>query len=91
MSVESARCEALFASGLQGSQRPDDEQVRDAVAAAIRVLGESGCCAEMAQEFGDHPEAAAARMRWVIQAVMKAYRALDAEVAGTASIAPAVT
>jgi hypothetical protein len=28
-------------------------------------LGVGGCVAKMAQEFGDHPSAAASRMRWV--------------------------
>jgi hypothetical protein len=40
-----------------------------AVAKAIRVtvqqLGTDGCLGQMAQEFGDHPEATAARMLWV--------------------------
>lgn len=71
--VEAARCEALFASGLQGSQRPDPEQVREAVAGAIRAHGLSGCCARVAQEFGDHPDIAVARMQWARQAVSRAY------------------
>jgi len=28
-----------------------------------------GCASWMAQEFGDHPDAAAARMRWVRQLI----------------------
>jgi len=28
-------------------------------------LGRRGCAAAVAQEFGDHPETAVARMRWV--------------------------
>jgi len=31
----------------------------------MRQFGAEGCTSRMAQEFGDHPEAAAARMRWV--------------------------
>jgi hypothetical protein len=73
--VEAARCEALFASSLQGSQHPDPEQVREAVVRAIRSLGLRGCCAQVAQEFGDHPETAAARMRWAREAVSLAYPA----------------
>ena len=73
--VEAARCEALFASDLQGSQCPDPEQVRQAVARAIRALGVRGCCARVAQEFGDHPDTAVARMRWARQAVSQAYPA----------------
>jgi hypothetical protein len=74
--VEAARCEALFVSSLQGSQRPDSQQVREAVTHAIRSLGVRGCCAQVAQEFGDHPEMAAERMRWARQAVSQAYPAL---------------
>ena len=31
---------------------------------ALDGLGAAGCAGRVAQEFGDHPEAAAARMRW---------------------------
>jgi hypothetical protein len=34
---------------------------------AINRFGPRGGAARMAQEFGDHPEAAAARMRWARQ------------------------
>jgi hypothetical protein len=70
----SCRCEALFASDLQHSQHPDPVDVRAAVARTISRLGETACLARMAQEFGDHPEAAAARMRWAREAVESAYR-----------------
>jgi hypothetical protein len=73
--VEDARCEALFVSNLQGSQSPDPEQVKLAVARAIRALGVRGCCAQVAQEFGDHPETAVARMRWARRVVSQAYPA----------------
>jgi hypothetical protein len=56
--------DALFASMLQRSEGPSAGQVRQAVAAALRAYGRRGCAERMAQEFGDHPEAAAARMRW---------------------------
>ena len=55
---------ALFASALQRSDEPSAGQVRKAVAAALRAYGGRGCAARVAQEFGDHPEAAVARMRW---------------------------
>ena len=35
----------------------------------MRRLGTRGCAGVMAQEFGDHPEAAAARMRWARQVI----------------------
>ena len=67
LNVNDARCLALFASGLQPSDAPTAETVAQAVNRAIRRLGVHGCVARMAQEFGDHPEAAAARMRWARQ------------------------
>jgi len=60
-----AWCEALFASGLQPSEAPTAERVAEAINGTIRQFGIRGCAGRMAQEFGDHPEAAAARMRWV--------------------------
>ena len=56
--------DALFASMLQRSDGPSAGQVRTAVAAAVRAYGSHGCVERVAQEFGDHPEAAVARMRW---------------------------
>ena len=60
-----AQCEALFASGLQRSDAPDARIVAEAIRATVRRFGIGGCASRMAQEFGDHPEAAAERMRWV--------------------------
>jgi len=56
--------DALFVSALQRSDVPSTDQVRQAIHAAIRAFGYSGCAARVAQEFGDHPDTAAARMRW---------------------------
>ena len=56
--------DALFVSVLQRSDEPGAGQVRRAVATAVRAYGSGGCAQRVAQEFGDHPEAAAARMRW---------------------------
>ena len=58
------RAEALFASVLQRSDRPNPGQVRKAIAAVMRAHGSRGCAELMAQEFGDHPETAAERMCW---------------------------
>ena len=55
---------ALFASTLQRSDEPSAGQIRTAVAAALRAYGGRGCAERVAQEFGDHPETAVARMRW---------------------------
>jgi hypothetical protein len=64
LNVSDARCLALFASGLQPSDAPTAETVAQAIHRAIRRLGVRGCVARMAQEFGDHPDAAATRMCW---------------------------
>ena len=61
--------DALFASVLQRSDEPSADQVRKAVAAAMRAYGGRGCAERVAQEFGDHPEAAVARMRWAREVV----------------------
>jgi hypothetical protein len=55
---------ALFASTLQRSDAPSAGQARAAAAAALRAYGGRGCAERVAQEFGDHPETAVARMRW---------------------------
>ncbi len=63
--MHGARCEALFASGLQPSDAPGADSVAEAIRATVRRFGVGGCASRMAQEFGDHPQAAAERMRWV--------------------------
>jgi hypothetical protein len=69
LNVNDARCEALFVSGLQRSDAPDATALAELIRAAVRQYGVRGCASWMAQEFGDHPEAAAARMRWIRQTV----------------------
>ena len=61
------RCEALFASALQPSDSPAADMVAEAINCTVRQFGVRGCAGRMAQEFGDHPDAAASRMRWVRQ------------------------
>jgi hypothetical protein len=39
--------------------------VRDGLSGVLQQLGVRGCVGRVAQEFGDHPDAAAGRMRWV--------------------------
>jgi len=58
------RADALFASALQRCEHPSAGQIRQAVTAAVRAFGPSGCAERVAQEFGDHPDGAAGRMRW---------------------------
>ena len=48
---------------------PDADMVAEVISHAVRQLGTRGCVGRMAQEFGDHPEMAADRMRWVRQLV----------------------
>ncbi len=64
LDVNAVRCEALFASHLQRSDQPTPADVRLAIIRTVRDLGNSGCAARVAQEFGDHPEVAAQRMQW---------------------------
>ena len=67
LDLTGARCLALFCSGLQPSDAPDAGMVATAISRAVRQFGAGGCAGRMAQEFGDHPDAAASRMRWVRQ------------------------
>jgi hypothetical protein len=62
--MSAVQADAVFVSGLQRRDEPSVDQIRLAVAAAIRAFGCSGCAGRVAQEFGDHPETAAIRMRW---------------------------
>ena len=75
LSISAVRADALFVSVLQRSEELDTGQVREAVAMAVRALGGRGCAELVAQEFGDHPETAVARMRWA--------RMLEAEAFGS--------
>ena len=69
MTAGSSRCEALFASALQRSDALTTDVVTEAIARTVRQFGARGCASRMAQEFGDHPEAAAERMRWIHQLI----------------------
>lgn len=72
LNVNAARCDALFASRLQRSDAVTPQIVAEAIRATVREFGTRGCAGVMAQEFGDHPEAAAERMRWVRQLLVGA-------------------
>jgi hypothetical protein len=69
LDMNCARCQALFSSGLQPSDGPTADMVATAISRAVRQFGIGGCAGRMAQEFGDHPDAAASRMRWVRQLI----------------------
>ena len=67
--ITGTRCQALFSSMLQPSDAPTAGMVATAISHAVQQFGIGGCAGRMAQEFGDHPDAAAARMRWVRQLI----------------------
>ena len=67
--MNGARCQALFSSALQPSDAPTADMVAAAISRAVAQFGIGGCAGRMAQEFGDHPDAAATRMRWVRQLI----------------------
>ena len=69
MNMNSARCHALFSSALQPSDAPTADMVATAMGRAVQQFGFGGCADRMAQEFGDHPDPAATRMRWVRQLI----------------------
>ena len=72
LTISAARADALFASPLQRSDEPSAQQVRHAIATAISAYGVPGCAARVAQDYGDHPETALTRMRWVRQLALTA-------------------
>jgi hypothetical protein len=74
--------DALFASVLQRSDEPSVIEVRQAIAAAVRAYGGRGCAQRVAQEFGDHPETAVARMRWASAMAGEAFASLVPAQAG---------
>src|SRR5215471_13096252 len=78
LSISAARADALFVSALQRSEELSTGQVRQAVASAVRAFGSRGCAERVAQEFGDHPDTAVARMRWA--------RTVAAETFGNSSL-----
>jgi hypothetical protein len=63
--VKDLAAEALFCSSLQPSECPTRTAVEQAVTAMILLHGSEGCAAEVATEFGDHPDVAVRRMHWV--------------------------
>jgi hypothetical protein len=71
LDITVARAEALFASTLSTSEPHDRAELKAAIAAAVQHYGGVRGCAElMAEAFGDHPAAAAERMRWAVSAAM---------------------
>jgi hypothetical protein len=62
---------ALFVCELQQSDNPTANMVAEVISRTMQ-LGTDGCAGQMAQEFGDHPDAACDRMRWVRQLAARA-------------------
>lgn len=63
--LTAARAEALFTSPLSTGSRPGHDAVEEAIRIAVRAHGGvRGCAADVAGEYGDHPELAVPRMRW---------------------------
>jgi hypothetical protein len=63
LSATDVRC-VIFASALQQSDIPSADMVTAAISSVLADLGLTGCIGRVAQEFGDHPDAACERMRW---------------------------
>ena len=63
--LTAARAEALFTSPLATGSHPARAAVDEAIRVAVRAHGGvRGCVADVATEYGDHPELAVPRMRW---------------------------
>lgn len=65
--------EALFVSDLQPSESPSPKTLEKTVAAMLRRHGSEGCAGGVAEEFGEHPDCACARMRWARTAAAEAF------------------
>ncbi|MEV0902233.1 hypothetical protein [Actinoplanes sp. NPDC049802] len=74
--LTAARAEALFTTALATGSRPAYEVVDEAIRLAVRSHGGvRGCAADVAAEYGDHPEVAVPRMRWALSVVEVLYPA----------------
>jgi hypothetical protein len=73
--ISAFAADALFVSALRCSDAPSAGQIRQAIDAAVREFGLSGCAGRVAQEFGDHPDAAVIRMRWARAAARSVFGA----------------
>jgi hypothetical protein len=63
--LTAARAEALFTSRLTTGSRPAYDIAAEAIRVAVRARGGvRACAAEVAAEYGDHPELAVPRMQW---------------------------
>jgi hypothetical protein len=72
-SISAVLADALFVSALQRCEQLSAGQIRQAIDAAVGAYGQRGCAAQVAQEFGDHPETAVTRMRWAMQVASESF------------------
>jgi hypothetical protein len=79
--LDALQCEALFASSLPQSDSLTPGQVREVIAQTISALGGHGCAARVAQEYGDYPETAVARMRWARSVIAQTHTGVEATAA----------
>ncbi len=91
MHVNEAVCEALFASPLQPSDTLTAELVADAIGSTVRRLSSTGCTSRVAEEFGNHPQEASERMRWIRQLASDLCGCLYFPTAAPATTASAAT
>jgi hypothetical protein len=72
--LTAARAEALFTSPLATGSHPTRATVDEAIRVAVRAHGGvRSCAADVAGEYGDHPELAVPRMRWARAVVEQRY------------------
>ena len=80
-----AYAQAAFASYLPTGSRPPHAEFSAAITESIhRCASLGGCECYVAQEYGDHPDAATTRMRWALQL------ARDLSLTGTRPATPSV-
>jgi hypothetical protein len=72
--LTAARAEALFTSQLATGSHPSHDAVDEVIRLALRVRGGvRGCAADVAAEYGDHPDLAVPRMRWALGVIDQLY------------------
>lgn len=74
--MTAARAEALFTSHLTTGSHPSHDAVDEVIRLAVRAHGGvRGCAADVAAEYGDHPDLAVPRMRWALEVIEQRYAA----------------
>ncbi|MFI5896302.1 hypothetical protein ACIA5D_40000 [Actinoplanes sp. NPDC051513] len=74
--LTAARAEALFTSQLATGSDPSYDAADKAIRLALRAHGGvRGCAADVAAEYGDHPDLAVPRMRWALELIDQLYAA----------------